>query len=159
MKAHVLVEKPGPFTSLDVAKQEKAYYVNSDELSIPMLVLSASDQEKGVPTEATDDECDDDCESFYPSDLMSFARQIARGMVRKIVIYKETNSCWIVITTIFVGRVSARANNGDYMENENNMAPARGMDDIYFIFYKGTLLFRLNKQQFYSADISWLQRL
>ena len=31
--------------------------------------------------ENTGDECDSDCESFIPFDLMSFARQVARGMV------------------------------------------------------------------------------
>lgn len=28
-------------------------------------------------------ECDEDCELFCPADLMSFAWQIARGMVRR----------------------------------------------------------------------------
>jgi len=36
-----------------------------------------------VPAVKTDDECDEDCESFDPADLVKFAWQIARGMVRK----------------------------------------------------------------------------
>ena len=35
--------------------------------------------------ENTGDECDSDCESFIPFDLMSFARQVARGMVRNVL--------------------------------------------------------------------------
>lgn len=35
--------------------------------------------------ENTGDECDYDCESFIPFDLMSFARQVARGMVRNVL--------------------------------------------------------------------------
>ena len=35
--------------------------------------------------ENTEDECDYDCESFIPFDLMSFARQVARGMVRNVL--------------------------------------------------------------------------
>ena len=35
--------------------------------------------------ENTGDECDYDCESFISFDLMSFARQVARGMVRNVL--------------------------------------------------------------------------
>ena len=56
---------------------------DSDECTIPLVVLSASGREEDTPAEKKDDECNEDCESFYPADLMSFAWQIARGMVRK----------------------------------------------------------------------------
>ena len=35
-----------------------------------------------MPPEDDNQECDEDCELFCPLDLMSFAWQIARGMVR-----------------------------------------------------------------------------
>ena len=57
-----------------------------DECAIPLVVLSESGQEEDAQTEKEDDECSEDCESFYPNDLMSFAWQIARGMVNKTFI-------------------------------------------------------------------------
>ncbi|XP_078372013.1 uncharacterized protein LOC144655597 [Oculina patagonica] len=50
------------------------------ECTIPLVVFSASGQEEDAPTEKKDDECSEDCDSFHPADLMSFAWQIARGM-------------------------------------------------------------------------------
>ncbi|KAL9972466.1 hypothetical protein ACROYT_G018772 [Oculina patagonica] len=50
------------------------------ECTIPLVVFSASGQEEDAPVEKKDDECSEDCESFHPADLMSFAWQIARGM-------------------------------------------------------------------------------
>lgn len=47
---------------------------------IPLVVFSEPHQQD-APTEKIDNDCDEDCESFYPADLMSFAWQIARGMV------------------------------------------------------------------------------
>ena len=51
------------------------------EVQVPYEVLSESEEEDDATDSEKDDECDEDCESFYPSDLMSFAWQIARGMV------------------------------------------------------------------------------
>ena len=53
---------------------------NEDKCDIPMIVLSPPKQEE-ASRGTTDGDCDDDCESFYPTDPMSFAWQIARGMV------------------------------------------------------------------------------
>ena len=57
-----------------------------DECAIPLVPLSASlGQEGKTPTEKKGgDECSEDCELFHPADLLSFAWQIARGMVSKI---------------------------------------------------------------------------
>ena len=48
-----------------------------------MVVFSTASQSEEGPTEMTDDECDQDCDSFDRADVMKFAWQIARGMVRK----------------------------------------------------------------------------
>ena len=52
-----------------------------------MIVFSSADEREGAlaSAETTDDECDTDCESFGPTDLLRFAWQIARGMVSKIL--------------------------------------------------------------------------
>ncbi|KAJ7383418.1 hypothetical protein OS493_028094 [Desmophyllum pertusum] len=71
----VLEEIAGPSSAQDVAEKH-----DLDERAIPLIVFSASGQEGDAPTEKTDDECRDDCESFYPTDLKSFAWQIAQGM-------------------------------------------------------------------------------
>ena len=72
-----------PSTSL----QEKDQANNGEnvecKIEIPMVVFSAASPSGEASTEMTDDECDEDCESFDPADLMKFAWQIARGMVRK----------------------------------------------------------------------------
>ena len=54
-----------------------------------MIVFSASDQAEGAeaPTQTSDDECDKDCDSFESLDVLKFAWQIAKGMVRKSQIY------------------------------------------------------------------------
>ena len=52
-------------------------------IELPMVVFSAASPSGEASTEMTDDECDEDCDSFEPADLMKFAWQIARGMVRK----------------------------------------------------------------------------
>ena len=59
-----------------------------DECAIPLVPLSASsEQEEDTPTEKkSGGECSEDCELFHPADLLSFAWQIARGMVSKICV-------------------------------------------------------------------------
>ena len=54
-----------------------------DEPEVPLELFSETTQEQEAATETKDKECDEDCESFYPADLMSFAWQIARGMVSR----------------------------------------------------------------------------
>ena len=49
----------------------------SDECEIPLVVFQGVD----ASSEKKDDECSDDCESFIPTDLMTMAWQIAKGMV------------------------------------------------------------------------------
>ena len=61
--------------------QDKQSDLEEEEVHVPYEILSESEEEGDVTDNEKDDECDEDCESFYPSDLMSFAWQIARGMV------------------------------------------------------------------------------
>ena len=65
-----------------MSEDKQAGFEVNDECKIPLIVFSGSNQEEVTPTERTANECDEDCESFNPGDLMSFAWQIARGMVR-----------------------------------------------------------------------------
>ncbi|XP_078371996.1 uncharacterized protein LOC144655586 [Oculina patagonica] len=51
-----------------------------DECTTPLVAFAVSQQKEDAPTEKQGDECSEDCESFHPADLMSFAWQIARGM-------------------------------------------------------------------------------
>ena len=71
-----------------------------DECVIPLVVLSASGPKEDAPTGKEDDECKEDCESFYPTDLMSFAWQIARGMVNKTFI--KTNLAYFFFIFDFI---------------------------------------------------------
>ncbi|CAH3112865.1 unnamed protein product, partial [Porites lobata] len=64
-------------TSFELDKQSD---LEEEEVHVPYEILSESEEEGDVTDSEKDDECDEDCESFYPSDLMSFAWQIARGM-------------------------------------------------------------------------------
>ncbi|XP_068676793.1 uncharacterized protein [Montipora foliosa] len=49
--------------------------------AIPLVVFSSSaSNQEDVPTKNMGDECDEDCESFAPLDLIKLAWQIARGM-------------------------------------------------------------------------------
>ncbi|XP_068731951.1 uncharacterized protein [Montipora capricornis] len=49
--------------------------------AIPLVVVSSSaSNQEDVPTKNMGDECDEDCESFAPLDLIKLAWQIARGM-------------------------------------------------------------------------------
>ena len=52
-----------------------------DTNAIPLVFLSSASNKEDVLTENTGDECDEDCESFAPLDLIKLAWQIARGMV------------------------------------------------------------------------------
>ena len=54
----------------------------NDECEEPLVTFSSTKQEEDVSKGKRDDVCGVDCESFYPADLLSFAWQIARGMVR-----------------------------------------------------------------------------
>jgi len=67
-----------------LSEDKQAGFEVNDECKIPLIVFSGSNQEEVTPADKTDDECDGDCESFNPADLMKFAWQIARGMVSKI---------------------------------------------------------------------------
>ena len=46
-----------------------------------MTVFWSSIQEENAAPKTDEKECDNDCETFHPTDAMSFAWQIARGMV------------------------------------------------------------------------------
>ena len=57
---------------------------------MPLVVFALSKQEDAQAKD-DNDECNEDCETFCQSDLMSFAWQIARGMVRKtVLLYSAT---------------------------------------------------------------------
>ena len=45
--------------------------------------MPPEDDNQVFDDKANNQECDEDCELFCPADLMSFAWQIARGMVRR----------------------------------------------------------------------------
>ncbi|XP_073254411.1 uncharacterized protein [Porites lutea] len=62
------------------SEEDKQSDLEEEEVHVPYEILSESEEEGDVTDNEKDDECDEDCESFYPSDLMSFAWQIARGM-------------------------------------------------------------------------------
>ena len=66
-----------------------------DECAIPLVPLlsASSGQEGDTPNEKkAGGECKEDCELFHPADLLSFAWQIARGMVSKLCTEDAFNS-------------------------------------------------------------------
>lgn len=94
----MLLEPVGPSSALDVTEDDEAAFDDNAECTIPMVLFSPSNQEEDVPTEKTDDECNDDCESFKPADLLTFAWQIARGMVSQ----NNSFTTLLTLTDIFV---------------------------------------------------------
>ena len=76
-------ENTQPSTSLQEKDQADAGENVEFKIEIPMVVFSAASPSGEASTEMTDDECDEDCHSFEPADLIKFAWQTARGMVRK----------------------------------------------------------------------------
>ena len=76
-------ENNQPSTSLQEKDQVDDGENVKCKIEIPMVVFSAASPSGEASTEMTEDECDEDCDSFDPADLMKFAWQIARGMVRK----------------------------------------------------------------------------
>lgn len=62
----------------------------SDEISsgsaIPLVTFRETKMERDSSKEKRDDGCGEDCESFHPADLLSFAWQIARGMVSALLV-------------------------------------------------------------------------
>ena len=71
-----------PSTAFETLEQKEADFNGKGECRIPMIVFSPSNEGEDATRETAVDECDGDCESFAPTDLMTFAWQIARGMVR-----------------------------------------------------------------------------
>jgi len=63
----------------------------SDEISsgsaIPLVTFRETKMERDSSNEKRDDGCGEDCESFHPADLLSFAWQIARGMVSALFLF------------------------------------------------------------------------
>ena len=78
-----MYENTKPSTSLQENDQADAGENVECKIEIPMVVFSAARQSGEGSNEMTDDECDEDCDSFDSADLMKFAWQIARGMVCK----------------------------------------------------------------------------
>ena len=61
--------------------QRGSDFDDDDQCKIPMTVFWSSIQEENAAPKTDEKECDNDCETFHPTDAMSFAWQIARGMV------------------------------------------------------------------------------
>ena len=80
-EVEMLIEPAGPSIAFEVTEDNEVALDENNGCNIPMVLFSSSNQKKDVPTENTDDECDEDCESLKPADLVTFAWQIARGMV------------------------------------------------------------------------------
>ena len=75
-----------------------------DQREVPLnRIVSGVNNEEDTTIEENDDECDEDCESFCPVDLMSFAWQIARGMVSNLLTKREI---FIVSIYLFLSPVS-----------------------------------------------------
>ena len=73
----------GPSITSDGKKEqgEQGDFDDDDQCKIPMTVFWSSIQEENAAPKTDEKECDNDCETFHPTDAMSFAWQIARGMV------------------------------------------------------------------------------
>ena len=72
----------GPSSTPDGKKEQgEGDFDDDDQCKIPMTVFWSSIQEENAAPKTDEKECDNDCETFHPSDAMSFAWQIARGMV------------------------------------------------------------------------------
>ena len=67
--------------SFETTNQRQVDFDGEDKSDIPMVVLSPPKQEEEPAKDTTFSDCEDNCESFFPTDPMSFAWQIARGMV------------------------------------------------------------------------------
>ena len=87
-EVEILIEPAGPSIAFEVTEDNEVALDENNGCNIPMVLFSSSNQKEDVPTETTEDECDDDCESFNPADLLKFAWQIARGMVSQIDFFK-----------------------------------------------------------------------
>ncbi|CAH3195711.1 unnamed protein product, partial [Porites evermanni] len=72
----------GPSSTPDGKKEqgEEGDFDEDDRCKIPMTVFWSSIQEENAAPKTDEKECNNDCETFYPTDAMSFAWQIARGM-------------------------------------------------------------------------------
>ncbi|CAH3115208.1 unnamed protein product, partial [Porites lobata] len=72
----------GPSSTPDGKKEqeEQGDFDDDDQCKIPMTVFWSSIQEENATPKTDEKECDNDCETFHPTDAMSFAWQIARGM-------------------------------------------------------------------------------
>ena len=79
----MLYENTRPFTSEQ--EQEDVDDNNEHTCTIPLIVFSESNpaEDAEAPTQRSSDECDKDCDSFESLDVLKFAWQIAKGMVRK----------------------------------------------------------------------------
>ena len=67
--------------SFETTNQRQLDFDGEDKSDIPMVVFLPPKQEEEPAKDTTFSDCEDDCESLFPTDPMSFAWQIARGMV------------------------------------------------------------------------------
>ena len=84
----------------------------SNGSAIPLVAFTEPRKEGDNSIEKTNDGCVEGCESFHPADLLSFAWQIARGMVRAktatvhLFVYtkelRKNGNVTIAITTQFL---------------------------------------------------------
>ena len=81
----------GPSSTPDGKKEqgEQGDFDDDDQCKIPMTVFWSSIQEENAAPKTDEKECDNDCETFHPTDAMSFAWQIARGMVGFLDFYLD----------------------------------------------------------------------
>ena len=68
-------------TATPTATDDQTSVELSNGSAIPLVAFTEPRKEGDSSIEKTDDGCVEDCESFHPADLLSFAWQIARGMV------------------------------------------------------------------------------
>lgn len=66
-------------TSIETVDQSSVELSNGS--AIPLMTFRETRNDGDSSIDKRDDGCVEDCESFHPADLLSFAWQIARGMV------------------------------------------------------------------------------
>lgn len=66
-------------TSIETVDQSSVELSNGS--AIPLVTFRETRNDGDSSIDKRDDGCVEDCESFHPADLLSFAWQIARGMV------------------------------------------------------------------------------
>ena len=69
-------------TSIETVDQSSVELSNGSV--VPLVTFRETRNDGDSSFDKRDDGCVEDCESFHPADLLSFAWQIARGMVSEV---------------------------------------------------------------------------